>query len=121
MVEDGNATAEALRELARTWRESGDSARQIFVAQKLQGLVGQLMSTVSSLPIDKVTFIDRDLAQGGDGNFAVKAAIPSEQLKHTLGIDVPALVQGMAGKKAGNGQPKRKRAATPPPPPTSAS
>ena len=37
-------------------------------------LVGSLMSTVSNLPIDKVTFIDRDLGVAGDNNLAVKAA-----------------------------------------------
>jgi hypothetical protein len=66
------------------------------MAQKLSGLVGQLMSTVSSLPIDKVTFIDRELTAGGN-NLAVKAAVASEQLKHTLGIDVPALLSRMGG------------------------
>lgn len=97
VVEEGKATAAALRELAETWRTSGESAREIVVAQKLNGLVGTLMSTVPSTPIDKVTFIDRELAQGGD--FAVKAAITSEQLKHTMGIDVPAILNKISGGK----------------------
>ena len=90
-VEEGKASAEALRELARTWKESGDNARQIFVSQKLQSLVSTLMGTVSSMPIEKMTIIDKALNSGGD-NIAVKAAVVSEQLKHTLGIDVPALL-----------------------------
>ncbi len=96
-IEEGKATAAALRALASTWREKGDSARQIVVAQKLNGLVGALMSTVSNLPIDKVTFIDKDLRGGDGGNVAVKAAVTSEQLKHTLGIDVPALLNKIGG------------------------
>ncbi len=99
-IEEGKATADALRALAATWKEKGDSARQIVVAQKLNGLVGSLMSTVSNLPIDKVTFIDKDLRGDGGGNVAVKAAITSEQLKHTMGIDVPALLN-----KIGSGKP----------------
>ncbi|HWM87952.1 MAG TPA: SPFH domain-containing protein [Kofleriaceae bacterium] len=95
IIEDGKATASALRQMADTWRRSGDSARQIMVAQKLSGLVAQLMSTVSSLPIDKVTFIDRGLTDGGN-NLAVKATVASEQLKHTLGIDVPGLLSRLA-------------------------
>ncbi len=95
MVEEGKATASALRDLAETWRKSGDSAREIVVAQKLQGLVTTLMSTVPANPIDKVTFIDRKLSEGND--LAVKAAITSEQLKHTMGIDVPALLNKIAG------------------------
>jgi len=96
-IEEGKATAAALRALADTWREKGDSARQIVVAQKLNSLVGSLMSTVSNLPIDKVTFIDKDLRGGDGGNVAVQAAITSEQLKHTLGIDVPALLNKIGG------------------------
>jgi flotillin len=96
IIERGKATAEALRRVATTWREAGDSARQIFVAQKLGALVGSLMSTVGEIKIDKVTFIDQDLARGGS-NFAVNAAVTAEQLKHTMGIDVPALLDRVAG------------------------
>lgn len=96
IVERGKATAEALRRVATTWREAGDSARQIFVAQKLGSLVGSLMGTVGEIAIDKVTFIDQDLARGGS-NFAVNAAVTAEQLKHTLGVDVPALLDRIGG------------------------
>jgi flotillin len=92
IVEDGKATAAAIRSLGETWGKAGDSARQIFVAQKLQGLVGTMMQTVGEMPIDKLTIIDRDLAANGS-NFAVKAAVTAEQLKQMLGIDVAALAQ----------------------------
>jgi flotillin len=115
IVENGKATAEAMRRMAETWRSQGDSARQILVAQKLNGLIAQLMSTVSSLPIDKVTFIDRALTDGGN-NLAVKAAVASEQLKHTIGVDVPALLTRMGG---GAEEPASERTSgrpVPPPP-----
>jgi flotillin len=98
IIERGKATAEALRRVATTWREAGDSARQIFVAQKLGALVGSLMSTVGELKIDKVTFIDQELARSGS-NFAVNAAVTAEQLKHTLGVDVPALLDRIGGPR----------------------
>jgi flotillin len=94
IVEDGKATAQAIRSLGATWAKAGDSARQIFVAQKLQSLVGTMMSTVGEMPIDKLTIIDKELA--GNGNFAVKAAITAEQLKQMLGIDLTAMAQNMA-------------------------
>ena len=112
IIENGKATAGALRQMAETWRRQGDSARQILVAQKLSGLIGQLMSTVSSLPIDKVTFIDRALTDGGN-NLAVKAAVASEQLKHTIGVDVPALLTRLGG---GVEEPERPARPMPPPP-----
>ena len=97
IIENAKATAESLRRMAETWRKQGDSARQILLAQKLSGLIGQLMSTVSALPIDKVTFIDRGLTDGGN-NLAVKAAVAAEQLKHTIGVDVPAILGRVGGR-----------------------
>jgi len=94
IVEEGKATAAAIRSLGETWAKAGDSARQIFVAQKLQNLVGTMMETVGDLPIDKVTVIDKELAANG-GSFATKAAITNEQLKQLLGVDLAALAQRM--------------------------
>ena len=116
IVENGKATAGALRQMAATWRAQGDTARQILVAQKLSGLIGQLMSTVSALPIDKVTFIDRGLTDGGN-NLAVKAAVASEQLKHTMGVDVPAMLSKLGGGAVEPEHEPRRRAGTQPPPP----
>jgi flotillin len=96
LVEEGKATASAIRSLGETWAKAGDSARQIFVAQKLQRLVGTMMQTVGDIPIDKMTVIDKELA--GSGNFAVKAAVTAEQLKQLLGIDVAAAVQNIANR-----------------------
>lgn len=95
IIEEGKATAAALKELSATWTGAGDNARQILVAQRLAGLVGHLMSTVGERPIDKVTFIEKELARGN--NLAVGAAITSEQLKHTLGVDLPAIINRAAG------------------------
>jgi flotillin len=95
IVEEGKATAAAIRSLGETWAKAGDSARQIFVAQKLQGLVGTMMSTVGELPIDKLTVIDKDLAANG-GNFAMKTAITAEQLKQMMGVDITAIAQKLA-------------------------
>lgn len=97
LVEEGKATAAAIRSLGEVWGQAGDHARQIFVAQKLSGLVAQLMSTVGELKIDKVTVIDKQLSSGG-GNFAINAAVTSEQLKQTMGVDVPAVLRGLASK-----------------------
>lgn len=105
LIEEGKASAAAIRSLGETWTAAGDSARQIFVAQKLTKLVATMMTTVGEMPIDKVTFIDKELAHGGD-NFAVRAAITSEQLKHTTGVDLPALVRGLTrGGEAVEGAP----------------
>ena len=99
IVEEGKATASAIRSLGATWAKAGDSARQIFVAQKLQQLVATMMQTVGDMPVDKLTVIDKELASGN--NFAVKAAITNEQLKQMLGVDLAALAQRAMPKLPG--------------------
>jgi flotillin len=91
IIEEGKATASAIRALGETWGKAGDSARQIFVAQKLQNLIATMMRTVGDMPIDKVTVIDKELAANGS-NFAVKAAVTNEQLKQMMGVDVAQLL-----------------------------
>jgi flotillin len=100
IIEDGKATASAIRSLGTTWAKAGDSARQIFVAQKLQTLVATMMETVGEMPVDKLTVIDKELAMGG-GNFAIKAAITNEQLKQLLGVDLAALANRVMPKLPG--------------------
>lgn len=99
IIEEGRATASAIRSLGETWTQAGDSARQIFVSQKLQRLVGTMMQTIGDISIDKVTVIDRELAGSGGGNLAVKAAITAEQLKQLLGVDVAAALQNLAAPR----------------------
>ena len=117
ITEEGKATATAIRSLGATWARAGDSARQIFVAQKLARLVETMMSTVSEMPIDKLTIIDRDLA-GNGSNFAVKAAVTAEQLKQMLGVDLGATLQGLAGQRTAGSLPPPIPQAPRPRPPT---
>ena len=115
VVEEGKATALAIRSLGETWTKAGDNARQIFVAQKLQGLVGTMMQTVGEMPIDKLTVIDKELAANGS-NFAVKSAVTAEQLKQMLGIDVTAIAQRALPSVAIPPAPPRPRPPTQPGP-----
>ena len=97
LVEEGKATGSAIRALGKTWADAGDNARQIFVAQKLTGLIGTMMSTVGDIRVDRMTVIDRSLAAGGD-NLAIKAAVTNEQLKQLLGVDLGATLRGLGAR-----------------------
>jgi flotillin len=112
IIEEGKATASAIRHLAQTWTKAGDNARQIFVAQKLTGLVSSLMGTVGDVSIDKVTVVDQALTRNGS-SFAINAATTNEQLKHTLGVDLAQVIRGLAER--GTAHPTTTGA--PPPPP----
>jgi len=117
IVEEGKATAAAIRSLGQTWQAAGDNARQIFVSQKLSTLIQTLMETVGEIGVDKLTVIDKRLQDGGGGNFAVNAAVTNEQLKQTLGVDVAAVVRGLAGKAGALPEARAPMVGTPPPPP----
>lgn len=88
--EEGKATASALRRLSTQWSEAGADAREIFIAQKMSGLIRQMVSTVHAAPIKKVTVVNAELAKGGD--LGTKATVISEVLKGTTGINLPALL-----------------------------
>jgi flotillin len=97
IIEDGKANVEALRELLATWGEAGDAARPIFLLQNFDTIFDNMLSTVEDIQIDKITVIDSQLDQvDRHGSAPLKAASGSEQIKQTLGIDLPRLLQGVS-------------------------
>jgi len=97
IIEDGRARAEGIRELAETWRAAGDNAREIFLFQKLEGLLALLVATVPDVDVEKVTVID-----AGGGGSATKIAAFLEQLRQSTGVDLTRTLQTLGG--ADNGQ-----------------
>lgn len=90
IIEDGKATVTVLREMTQTWKKGGDNARDIFLMQKMQTLMTSMVSTIDKVEIDRVTVLPR--GQGSDGS-AARAVRLVEELKATLGIDLPALLE----------------------------
>ncbi len=93
IVEDGKAQADALRSIAHIWEVAGDDAAQIFMAQKMRGLINRMLSNVQNTPVDRITIVDKELAQG---NAASRATVAAHQLEETMGIDVPGLLKRFA-------------------------
>lgn len=103
IVEEGKANAAALRELLATWRSAGDAARSVFMMQQFDTVFDSLLSTVQDIDIDKVTMIDASVSKVDEnGSLPMRAASGTEQLKQTLGVDVPAMLTAMAATKAGS-------------------
>jgi flotillin len=98
IIEDGRARAEGLRALAVTWQAAGDNAREIFLFQKLESLLSDLVDTVPQVNVDKITVID---ASGGTN--ATKMAAFLEQLKQGTGIDVSQTLQAFGKGSDGQG------------------
>lgn len=91
--EGGLATAEGMKQLANRWLEAGDSAREIFLLEKLRTLVGIMVGTVRQVRIDQLTMVGRDA--DGQMSTAGKVAGLVEQLRSGAGIDIPGIVSGL--------------------------
>ena len=89
ILEEGKAQAEGTLRLAESWVAAGDSARDIFLLQKLEGLLKTLTSTVPQVSVKNVTVIDIQ-----SGNMATQAAAFMAQLKQTSGVDLAGAING---------------------------
>ncbi len=104
IIEDGKANVAALQALLDTWRDAGDAARPIFMLQQFDAIMDSMMSTIQEIDIDKITVIDSNLDQlDRQGSLPMKAASGSEQVKQTLGLDLPRVLQGLAAMNTKEG------------------
>ncbi len=106
ILEEGKAQAEGTLRLAESWVAAGDNARDIFLLQKLEGLLKTLTSTVPEVSVKNVTVIDTQ-----SGNLATQAAAFMAQLKHTSGVDVAGAINGFNGNGSGPALPPDSAAA----------
>lgn len=96
IVQDGQARAEALSQLAQSWKKAGPHAQQVFMLQKLDKVIEAVTSVVADTKVRQITMIDsRTPSLGGDGSLPMKAMGTLEQVKHLFGVDL--------GEKLGGG------------------
>ena len=93
VIEDGKATVKVLNEMIDTWEQGGDSARDIFLMQKLQTIMSQLLSSIEDVQIDKITVLPSS-EQSSIAN-TVKTI---EEIKAGTGVDIPKLLQDFTQK-----------------------
>lgn len=99
IIEDGKARADALRQLAETYRQAGPSAREVLLTQKLSPIIQALTDTIPATTVEKVTMID---ARSSNGATAAKAISAIEQIKQLFGIDLVEKFKGLG--EGGNGK-----------------
>ncbi len=104
IVENGKATVIALESLLTTWETAGESARPIFLVQQFDAIIDNMLATIGDIKVDKITVIDSGVKGiDRDGSAPMKAASGSEQIKQTLGLDLPQLLQGIAAMQQNKG------------------
>jgi flotillin len=96
IVEQGRANAAAMQDIATAWHDVGDNARNVFLLQKVDGLMRQVMETVSGLKVERLTVLG-GIGGGGGGDGAGSATgkviAAAEQLKAATGVDLLAAVR----------------------------
>lgn len=94
-VENGAAAAEILREMSEAWSSMGSQAREIYVIQHLEEIVGTVVRSLENVKVDEVNVLDQ-----GDGSalasyaatYPKMVAAVMSALKDTTGVDVPSIL-----------------------------
>lgn len=87
IIETGKSQTYGTMKLAESWKGAGESAREIFLLQKLDTLLKLIGDSVPEVEIQNIRVIN---AQGE--NTPLKVANFLDQLKETSGIDVKNLL-----------------------------
>lgn len=95
IIEDGKAQAEGIRKLADSWKSAGESAREIFLLQKLEVLLKAMAASIPEVDVKNVTFVD-----ASNGTPATRMTAFIEQLHQTTGLDITEIL-----KRLGEGKP----------------
>ncbi|MBU1238286.1 flotillin family protein [Myxococcota bacterium] len=101
----GEATAIVLGEIHNVWKEAGDIAKDVYILQQIESILGQVVNSVKDLKMDNITLLD-----GGDGDTlrkhvqsypAMISAVLNE-LKNITGIDITEV---LSPNRPGTGSP----------------
>ncbi len=120
IVEEGRAQAEVLREMATTYRQSGDAGRDILLMQKLVPLFDRVSGTIGELRVDRMTVLggqEGEGSDGGGGGLARGLVRAAEQVRVATGVDVvKALQEKFGGAESARGRraERERRAASSP-------
>ncbi|MBL9104930.1 MAG: flotillin family protein [Myxococcales bacterium] len=96
-VEHGAAVAEVLQVTSEAWRSMGDRAKEIYVIQHLEEILGAVVDSVDKIKVREVNVLDRG---DGSGIASYAASFPHTvaavltALRETTGVDVPAILAG---------------------------
>jgi len=94
-LENGAAQVEVLRAMSDAWISMGDKAKELYVIQHLDEIVGTVVAQMSSIEIGEVNVIDHG---DGRGLASYAASYPQmvaavlHSLRETTGVDVTAIL-----------------------------
>ena len=96
-IENGAAIAEGLALTGEAWRSMGPHAKEIYVIQHLEELIGAVVESVHKIKVREVHILDPG---DGSGIASYAASFPHtvaavlSALRETTGVDIPAILAG---------------------------
>ncbi len=112
IIEQGQATADVLNNLGKTYNAAGASGRDVLLMQKLVPLLDTIAGTIGDLKVDRMTVLGTSGKSNGHGDsLAANLISYSEQIKAATGIDVPKMLR----ERSGQGTSPMTGSAKPPP------
>ncbi|MCU0673090.1 MAG: SPFH domain-containing protein [Myxococcota bacterium] len=99
-AENGAAQAKVLELMGEAWRAMGPQAKEIYVIQHLEQIVGVVVSQLQDVQIGEVNVLDDGSGQGLASYAATYPQMVTrvmEALAQSTGVDVPALLAGKGG------------------------
>ncbi|NOY92037.1 MAG: flotillin family protein [Deltaproteobacteria bacterium] len=102
-AENGKAAVEVLRMMSEAWQSMGAQAKEIYVIQHLEEIVGTVVQNLASVEIDEVSILDHGDGQALAGYAAAYPSMVAAVLKslaNFTGIDVPTLLAGEDSTRA---------------------
>jgi flotillin len=102
--EEGKAQAAVLQMLNEAWGDAGHRAKEIYLIQQLETIVGKVVDAVRKVHVDNVNLLDN-----GEGTSlpAYVSAYPAivtavlKELRAATGIDVPEVLTDRTPKRTG--------------------
>jgi len=103
-AENGAAAVEVLRLMTDAWKTMGPQARELYVIQHIESIVGPVIQRLSKISIDEINIIDSGDGQGLANYVAAYPQMVASVLRalgETTGVDVPAILAGESGRAPG--------------------
>jgi flotillin len=102
-AESGAAANEVLRMMTEAWKAMGSSAKELYVIQHIEEIVGPVVRALQDVEVQEVNVLDRG---DGSGLASYAASYPHmvaqvlRALAESTGVDVPAIL-GSGSKDGG--------------------
>ncbi|MCX7808543.1 MAG: hypothetical protein N2515_08035, partial [Deltaproteobacteria bacterium] len=100
IIEQGKATAAALKTLAATYRATGGAGREVLLLQKLLPVIERVLQGMEGVKVDELVVLGTAAKETNRIGASLVAA--NEEIKAALGVDVMKIAQERWFKHASN-------------------